>query len=80
VKRIIKVNYISIVTLIMDKKIVQELIQHDLNPEQLKIELELILEGRSRQEMLENYALLHQKLGSDGASEKAAKSMFKHLL
>jgi lipid-A-disaccharide synthase len=79
VKRIIKVKYISIVNLIMDKKVVQELIQHDLNPQQLKIELELILKGNSRQEMLQNYTLLHQKLGSEGASEKAAKSMFKHL-
>lgn len=79
VKRIIKVRFISIVNLIMDKKVVQELIQHDLNSLQLKIELQQIIEGKKRQEIIKNYSLLHQKLGSQGASNKAAKSMLRHL-
>lgn len=79
VKRIIKVPFISIVNLIMEKKVVQELIQHDLNTQQLKIELQQIIEGSSRQEMLEQYTQLRHKLGHKGASQKAAKSMLQHL-
>lgn len=79
VKRIIKVPYISIVNLIMEKKVVQELIQHDLNTQQLKTELQQILEGNKRQEILQNYTLLRQKLGHKGASYKAAKSMLQYL-
>ncbi len=79
VKRIIKVPFISIVNLIMEKKVVQELIQHDLNTQQLKIDLQQILVGPKRQEMLDNYLLLSQKLGNQGASKKAAQSMVKHL-
>jgi lipid-A-disaccharide synthase len=79
VKRIIKVPFISIVNLIMEKKVVQELIQHDLNTQQLKIELQQIIAGDKRQEMLNNYSLLAQKLGHQGASKKAAQSMIKHL-
>jgi lipid-A-disaccharide synthase len=79
VKRIIKVPFISIVNLIMEKKVVQELIQHDLNSQQLKIELQLIIAGSKRQEMLDHYLLLSQKLGNQGASKKAAQSMVKHL-
>lgn len=79
VKRIIKVPFISIVNLIMEKKVVQELIQHDLNTQQLKIELQQIIAGPKRQEMLDNYLLLSQKLGHQGASKKTAQSMVKHL-
>jgi lipid-A-disaccharide synthase len=79
VKRIIKVPFISIVNLIMEKKVVQELIQHDLNTQQLKIELQQIIDGPKRQEMLNSYLLLSQKLGHQGASKKAAQSMVKHL-
>lgn len=79
VKRIIKVPFISIVNLIMEKKVVQELIQHDLNTLQLKTELQQIVAGPKRQEMLDNYLLLSQKLGQQGASKKAAQSMIKHL-
>lgn len=79
VKRIIKVPYISIVNLIMEKKVVQELIQHDLNTQQLKIELQRITEGNDRQVLLNHYQELHQKLGQQGAAKKAAKSMIQAL-
>ncbi|BDS10203.1 lipid-A-disaccharide synthase [Aureispira anguillae] len=79
VKRIIKVRFISIVNLIMDKKVVQELIQHDLSTQQLKTALQQITEGTKRQEILKDYNLLYQKLGHQGASKKAAKSMLQYL-
>ena len=72
-KRIITLDYISLVNLIMDKEVVKELIQNDLNTQNLKLELTKIIKGKERQLMLVEYALLKQQLGGVGASAKAAK-------
>ncbi|MGV8916084.1 MAG: lipid-A-disaccharide synthase [Kaistella sp.] len=72
-KRVVKdLKYISLVNLIMDAEIVTELIQSDLNSKNLIKELNLILEGKSRDKMLNNYAELREKLGGSGASDHAA--------
>lgn len=72
-KRIINLQYISLVNLIMDKQIVTELIQNQLNTENLIKELNAILDTKSREKMLKNYSLLHKKLGGVGASKKTAE-------
>ena len=73
-KRLVKnIKYISLVNLIMDKEVVKELIQKELNTESLVAEMHLILEGEKREEILKNYELLREKLGGKGASENAAK-------
>lgn len=72
-KRIITLKYISLVNLIMDKEVVTELIQNEYTKENLKKELDNILNIESRDEMFENYFKLEQKLGGKGASSKAAK-------
>jgi lipid-A-disaccharide synthase len=75
-KRIIKVKYISLVNLIMDKPVVKELIQNELNSENLKHQLNLILNNSSAREMIaRNYAELRDILGGDGASRRAAESI-----
>ncbi|MGB0949095.1 MAG: lipid-A-disaccharide synthase, partial [Marinirhabdus sp.] len=43
-KRVIKLKYISLVNLILDRPAVTELIQHDVTPKRLRAELKLILE------------------------------------
>ena len=78
-RRIVDIKYISLVNLIMDKPIVTELIQSDLNPSSLKAELEKILEPDSRDQMLFEYALLRKKLGGSGASKKTALLMSGYL-
>ena len=73
-KRVVKnIKFISLVNLIMDREIVKELIQKELNTENLVTELQKILEGQKRDEMLKNYELLREKLGGKGASEHAAE-------
>ncbi|MCO5725707.1 lipid-A-disaccharide synthase [Robiginitalea marina] len=72
-RRLITLKYISLVNLIMDREVVTELIQGDLTPDNLSGELEAILEGKGREEQLEAYGVLRQKLGGKGASYKAAK-------
>ncbi len=78
-KRLVDITFISLVNLIMDKEVVKELIQKDLNPTQLQQELAAILSGTKRQNILQDYALLKEKLGGIGASERAAKLICKEL-
>jgi lipid-A-disaccharide synthase len=57
----------------MDKEVVKELIQEELNTKNLKIELEKILNPENRTVLLKNYAELKQNLGGEGASRKTAE-------
>lgn len=76
-KRLVKVDYISLVNLIMEKEVVKELIQDDFTPTNVKRELDNILsEDGARKEMLKDYAELKEKLGGTGASAEAAKLIF----
>jgi len=72
-KRIITLKYISLVNLIMDEEVVTELIQEDCNTKRIREELKKILECNYRQNLLQKYEVLEQKLGGIGASEKTAK-------
>jgi lipid-A-disaccharide synthase len=72
-KRIITLKYISLVNLIMDKEVVKELIQDELNKKNLSIELSKLLNNETREVILKNYDILEEKLGGIGASEKTAK-------
>ena len=72
-KRVVKnIKYISLVNLIMDREVVKELIQKDLNTKNLAVELGLIL-GENRSKILEDYKELREKLGGAGASDVAAE-------
>ncbi|MCU7540876.1 lipid-A-disaccharide synthase [Riemerella anatipestifer] len=76
-KRLIKhIKYISLVNLIMDKEVVKELIQDELNTPNLVKELKLIL-NENRASLLSDYKILKEKLGGKGASEKAAEIITK---
>jgi len=73
-KRLVKnIKYISLVNLIMDREVVKELIQTDLNTKNLVEELNKMIEGEKRDQVLADYSLLREKLGGKGASEKAAE-------
>jgi len=77
-KAMIKVNYISLVNLVMDKEVVKELIQNDLTEENIVKELDSLLHDGDRQrQLLEDYDELKDRLGNVGASEKAATVIIK---
>lgn len=78
-KLVIKLKYISLVNLIMDKPVVTELIQNELTTSNLEHELKKILQPEHRQKILDNYALLEEKLGNFGASEKTANLIFNSI-
>ena len=72
------INYISLVNLIMDKKVVTELIQHDYNTQHLKEELELITKDQENiDRMKSEYKQLYTMLGDGSASAKAADVVLK---
>lgn len=75
-KRLIKVDFISLVNLISGKGVVKELIQHDCNPVKIAIELKKILPGGTDHErLIEDYEKLITLLGKEGASRMAAKEI-----
>ncbi len=76
-KMVIKVKYISLVNLILDKLLVKEIIQHELTTSHIKNELLKILDGPARKEMLIGYAALRIKVGGPGASQRAAELLVK---
>ena len=78
-KRIITLKYISLVNLIMDREVVTELIQGDLNTKQLKKELTKILDEDIRKKLFSDYYELEKKLGGKGASEKTAKLIYENV-
>ncbi len=78
-KRIVDVKFISLVNLIMQKEVVKELIQNDLNQFALERELGLLFEPGNRQRVISEYSELKHKLGGKGASALAAKLMFERL-
>lgn len=77
-KWLIKVKYISLVNLIMDKEAVKELIQEEMNAANIEKELKSLLENKQRiEEMKRDFVLLKEKLGNSGASSRAAKSIYE---
>jgi len=80
-KRVIKVKYISLVNLIMDRVVVKELIQNDLTEHNLKHELQELLKNEKRiNEIKKDYAELKTILSEGGnASAKAATSIVNFL-
>ncbi len=78
-KRIINLDYISLVNLIMDKPVVKELIQHEFNTKQLRAELTKILDASHRKQLFSDYFDLEQKLGGAGASLTTAQLIFEKI-
>ncbi|MEO8934886.1 MAG: lipid-A-disaccharide synthase [Xanthomarina sp.] len=75
-KRVINLEYISLVNLIMNKKVVTELIQSNFNKNTLKKELDIILNPSERSKLFLDYYELEKKLGGKGASLKTAKLIY----
>lgn len=76
-KRLVKIKYISLVNLIMDRRVVPELIQDDLNEETLLSELQpLLTQSKSRSAQLADYKLLKDLLKGENASKSVAAKVF----
>lgn len=74
--KLVKVKYISLVNLIMDKPVVTELIQNELTEANLKTALTRLLQDETyKQELKKDYETLWHKLGDSHASSNAAKEI-----
>lgn len=77
---LLKVKFVSLVNLILNKLVVKELLQHHFNANNLTKELRLILGNAVyRQQMLDGYDEIIAVLGGQGASQKVASSIFDEL-
>lgn len=79
-KRVVKLKYISLANLIMDKGLFKELIQHDCTPQKISQELDNLLNNNEyRAKMMSDYKNVRDVLGGKGASAKVARAMIEEL-
>jgi lipid-A-disaccharide synthase len=80
-KRFVKIKFIALVNLIMNKEVVKELIQEDLNKKNLVKELTLLLDDADKKAQIKaNYQLLKEKLYTgQSATEVAAAIIHEEL-
>jgi len=78
-KKLVKIKYISLVNLIMDRVVVTELIQKELTVNNIVAELKKVLVSDKRALMLKDFDALTTKLGGRGASKNAADQIQKFL-
>jgi lipid-A-disaccharide synthase len=79
-KKIVKIRYISLGNLIVDRLAFKEFIQDDCNAAALVTEIQDLIENQERrQKMLDDYADIRAALGGAGASSAVAKAMIEEL-
>lgn len=79
-KQLVKIKFISLVNLLLDREAVRELIQFEWNLNQASQELDAILNGgMKREHILASYQELRMKLGDGGASDKTAQLLLESL-
>ena len=79
-KKIVKIRFISLGNLIIDRLAFKEFIQDDCNPDSLVTEVRELMENKERRDaMLSDYADIRNALGGSGASAAVAKAMIAEL-
>ena len=79
-KRVVKVKYISLVNLIMDRMVVKELIQHEMTTENCRKELDLLLNDQDyRDRIKKDYAELRSILSAKGNASRTAAGIIVRL-
>lgn len=78
-RMVVKIRFISLVNLIMNRKVVAELIQEDCNAAAVYQHLAPLLGGPQRMEMLKDYEELAVLMGKPGASDRTAKLILSDL-
>lgn len=78
--RLVKIQWISLVNLVMNRTVVTELIQRKFTLQSTIQELRAVLpDGAKRETLMKDYEELIQKIGSSGASDRVAAQMYKLL-
>ena len=79
-RQLVKLRFVSLVNLIMDREVVRELLQEDFTPEIAAEELRAVLPGGTKYErMMNDFKELRMATGEPGASERVAGEMVRLL-
>jgi len=78
-KRIVKLSYISLVNLILNRFAVTELIQQNCTVSNISKELDLLLDFKRQKEMRKAYLEMKRYLGDGEASMKTASLIYKRI-
>lgn len=79
-RMLVKIKYIGLVNLVMDREVIVELIQAELNKKNLVRELNRLLFDEERKaELQRDYKLLWKELGGPGASARVAAGIYEVL-
>ena len=80
-EKVLKIDYVSLVNLIANAPVVKELLSYKFTPESLDKEFKNITENKDyRQEMIENYQIVRDRLGETGAPRKGAEIIVERYL
>lgn len=71
-RAVLKIRFISLVNLIMDRAVVPEQIQDEMHPDRLEPLLRGLWQGAERERMLSDYRELDTRMGEPGAARRAA--------
>jgi lipid-A-disaccharide synthase len=77
---VVNVKYLGMPNLLADKEVVPEFIQHRAKPAAIAKAVQLLLEdARARERMISEFDAVVGKVGTDGASEKAAQVIVEEI-
>ncbi|MBN2190892.1 MAG: lipid-A-disaccharide synthase [Candidatus Aureabacteria bacterium] len=73
-KKLIKIPYIGLANVVLEEKVVPELIQNDANPEEIAKQVSCIMANKDKYMEIKNkLGRIKELLGAPGASERAAE-------
>ena len=78
-RMLVKIKFISLVNLIMDKEVVKELIQNNLTTDSITEELRKIIDPQVRIKIFDDYTKLNEILNTGGAAAKTASMIVNDL-
>lgn len=78
-RMLVKIRFISLVNLVMDREVVKELIQEQCNTETLIPIVNDLISGTYREKMLMDYDALSDIMGAPGASARTAALILQYL-
>jgi len=76
-RRVVKVPHFSLVNIVAGKKVVPELIQHDVNGHRIAAEVREMSAPAKHAELRRELAAVRDKLGGPGASRRAAEAIMR---
>lgn len=78
-KRVVTLQHFSLVNIIAGKRVVPELLQHDVNGERIAAEVRGMIDAEAYARVKRELLIVRQKLGAPGASRRAAEAIMSYV-